>query len=42
MIIQETQRGRGHWKYNSSLGSDQTYVTAIQDNFDTWLNQYKI
>ena len=38
--VPERQRGNGHWKFNSSLISNELYTTQLVLNIEKWKNDY--
>ena len=39
--LPETQRGKGHWKFNSSLLEDEKYIQMMSSKLQEWLLDYE-
>ena len=40
-MTQDRDKGKGFWKFNSSLLGEQTYVESLNKSIDKWLKEYK-
>ena len=38
---QDKDKGKGFWKFNSSLLGEQTYVESLNKSIDKWLKEYE-
>ena len=36
---QQFQRGKGYWKFNSSLVNDESYVKSLKENIENWRSE---
>ena len=40
-MTQDKDKGKGFWKFNSSLLGEQTYVESLNKSIDKWLKEYE-
>ena len=36
---QQFRRGKGYWKFNSSLVNDESYVKSLKENIENWRSE---